>query len=437
MTRKKVNVVTLGCSKNLVDSEKLMEQIRLGGYEVVHDAPAGSAEIVIINTCGFIGDAREESIDTILQFTEQKKRGVIDTLYVTGCMAERYRDELIKEIPEADRYFGVHHLKEILSELKSTYRDEYAERRVLTGPGHYAYMKVSEGCDRTCSFCAIPLIRGSHTSRPLDEILSEARYLAEKGVRELILVAQDLTFYGMDIYGERRIATLVEKLAEPAAFSRIRLHYLYPSGFPESLIPVIRDIPSVCNYLDIPIQHISNRVLKMMNRSHTAAYTVSLLEKLRRKIPAAAMRTTLIVGHPGEGEKEFRELYDFVCDFRFDRLGVFAYSHEENTPAARKYNDNTSDGIKKERVAALMELQQEISAGLNAAMVGETVRVMFDRREGEWMIGRTDHDSPEIDQEVLVPYSDQLPAGSLHNVTITDSGVFDLIGKIQDDPLFS
>jgi ribosomal protein S12 methylthiotransferase len=426
----KVNIVTLGCSKNLVDSEKLMAGISAGGYLVIHDAPVDSAPIAIINTCGFINDAKEESIDTILRFVEARKAGIIKKLYVTGCLAQRYREDLALEIPDVDNYFGVSHFTSIIREMNVKPELYLPNERILTGPGHYAYLKVSEGCSHSCAFCAIPMIRGKHVSRPTEDILSEAAYLAGKGVKELILIAQDLTYYGFDIYGERRIDTLVRQLSDLELFEWIRLHYLYPADFPDSLIPVIRDIPEVCRYIDIPVQHINDKVLKMMNRKHNRNETITLLNKIRAQIPGAAIRSTLIVGHPGEGEAEFRELYDFITDFRFDRLGVFAYSHEENTPGNKKYSDETPDSIKNERVAALMEVQQEISSTLNREMTGQVVPVMIDRREGEWIIGRTEFDSPEIDQEILLPYSPEIKTGTIYKVRINDSGEFDLFGEI-------
>jgi ribosomal protein S12 methylthiotransferase len=426
----KVNIVTLGCSKNLVDSEKLMSRISAGGYQVIHDAPVDSASIAIINTCGFISDAREESIDTILKFVEARKAGLISKLYVIGCLAQRYRDDLAREIPEVDGYFGISQPADIIRELNIGPGNYLPDERILTGYGHYAYLKVSEGCSRNCSFCAIPMIRGRHISRPAEEILAEAGYLAGMGVRELILIAQDLTYYGVDIYGERRIDKLVRQLSDLKLFEWIRLHYLYPSDFPHSLIPVISEIPEVCRYIDIPVQHINDKVLKMMNRKHNRNETIALLERIRKEIPGAAIRTTMIVGHPGEGDKEFEELCHFVSDFRFDRLGVFAYSHEEGTPGGKKYHDETTEHIKNERVATIMEIQQGISAALNREMTGSIVSVMIDKREGEWLIGRTEFDSPEIDQEVLVPYRPEIKTGTIYNVRINDSGEFDLFGEI-------
>lgn len=397
---------------------------------MVHDAGVDSARVAIINTCGFIDDAKEESIETILRFVEARTSGRIDRLYVTGCLSQRYHKSLKEEIPEVDAYFGVSNLPEIIEELKIEQGSPRNHERIITGPGHYAYMKVSEGCDRSCSFCAIPMIRGRHVSRPVEELVAEARYLSEKGVRELILIAQDLTFYGMDIYGERRIDSLVKELTDMKLFDWVRLHYLYPSQFPESLLPVIKEIPEVCRYIDIPLQHISDKMLKIMNRNHTSHQTIELLRKIRKEIPGAAIRTTLIVGHPGEGEAEFRELCDFVREFRFERLGVFAYSHEENTPGAKKFEDEHDSELKQTRVSELMEIQQEISSEINASLVGEVMNVMFDRREGEWLVGRTEFDSPEIDQEVLVPDNNEIKTGTLIPVRITGSGEFDLFGVL-------
>ncbi len=429
MISKKINVITLGCSKNLVDSEKMMHHLKAGGYEVVHDAPEGDARVAIINTCGFISDAKEESIDTILRFVKAKKSGSIDKLFVTGCLSQRYADDLRAEIPEVDEYFGVNTLSDIIGKLNIGYQPESSKDRMLTGPGHYAYLKVSEGCDKKCSFCAIPMIRGRHISRPFDELLDEASILAEKGVKEIILIAQDLTFYGMDIYGKRSVTELVEKLASKNQFDWIRLHYLYPSSFPVSLLGAIRDNPSVCNYIDLPIQHISDKVLKLMNRSHSAQATIKLLEKIRTDIPDAAIRTTLIVGHPGEDKGEFDQLKRFVSDFRFDRLGVFTYSHEENTPGGNRFSDDISPDTKEERRSEIMSIQQDISAELNMNMIGRELPVMIDRREGEWLVGRTEYDSPEIDQEILINNMPEIKTGTLNRVKITGSGDFDLFGE--------
>lgn len=429
MIRNKINVVTLGCSKNLVDSEKMMHQLKAGGYDVIHDATEGEARIAIINTCGFINDAKEESIDTILRFVKAREKGKIDKLFVTGCLSQRYADVLRSEIPEVDEYFGVNSLSDIVKKLDVAYHPEEAKERLLTGAGHFAYLKVSEGCDKKCSFCAIPMIRGRHISRPFDELLDEATMLSEKGVKEIILIAQDLTFYGMDIYGKRSVTELVERIASKNQFDWIRLHYLYPSSFPLSLLGAIRDIPSVCNYIDLPIQHISDKVLRLMNRSHSAQSTIRLMEKIRMEVPEAAIRTTLIVGHPGEGEDEFGQLRKFISDFRFDRLGVFTYSHEENTPGGDKFTDDITPDIKEGRRSEIMAIQQEISAEVNLQMIGRELQVMVDRREGEWLVGRTEYDSPEIDQEVMIAYSPEIKTGTINRVKITGSGDFDLFGE--------
>ena len=430
MTAKRINVVTLGCSKNLVDSEKMMKQLQIGGYEVVHDDPRGDASIVIINTCGFISDAKEESIGTILKYVKARKAGNLDKLFVTGCLSQRYSEDLRKEIPEVDEYFGVNSLPDIITSLRANNQNAAEGDRVLTGPGHYAYLKVSEGCDKKCAFCAIPMIRGRHISRPFEEILDEAAILSEKGVKELILIAQDLTYYGMDIYGKRSITELVQKLDALNNFEWIRLHYLYPSSFPLPLLSIIRDLPRVCRYIDLPVQHISDRVLKNMARSHSATATRSLLGKIRKEIPGAAIRTTLIVGHPGEEEADFAQLRDFVREFRFDRLGVFTYSHEENTPAGNRYDDLIAQEVKEARQSEIMAIQQEISSELNSKMVGRSLPVMIDRREGEWLVGRTEYDSPEIDQEVLIPFSAKIQTGTINQVKIKSSDDFDLFGEL-------
>ncbi|MCU0408297.1 MAG: 30S ribosomal protein S12 methylthiotransferase RimO [Bacteroidales bacterium] len=428
MNKKKINVITLGCSKNLVDSEKLLKQVEAGGYEIVHNSDSTDAGTVIINTCGFINDAKQESIDTILGHVRAKQRGDIRDLFVMGCLAERYMDELRNEIPEVSRYFGVNNMNDILSELGLRRRDDLLGDRTITGPGHYAYLKVSEGCDRTCAFCAIPLIRGKCISRTLEEILAEAETLERKGVKELILVAQDLSWYGLDIYRKQALPELVLKLLESTNFEWIRLHYLYPANFPAELIPVIRDNPRVCKYIDIPVQHITDTMLGLMKRSHKRQDTEKLLNTLRKEIPGAVIRTTLIAGHPGETETEYGLLRDFVSSFRFDRLGVFAYSHEEDTYSFLNYNDDIPEDTKQSRVAELMEIQQGISAELNGSYVGKTLKVLIDRRDGEFLVGRTEYDSPEVDQEVLIPVSSGLTPGLFYYIRITKAEEFDLYG---------
>jgi ribosomal protein S12 methylthiotransferase len=430
MKNKKINIVTLGCSKNVVDSEKLLSQISEGGFQIVHDSNDLSAGTVIINTCGFINDAKEESIDTILRFVRAREAGKIDRLYVMGCLSERYMDALKIEIPEVNRYFGVHNISEILEEIGVSYKPELSVRRTITTPGHYAYLKVSEGCDRSCSFCAIPLIRGKCISRPVEELVEEAKLLAGAGIKELILIAQDLSYYGLDLYKKQMLPDLITELLKIESFEWIRLHYLYPANFPEKLIQLINDNPRICRYIDIPIQHISDKLLVMMKRSHSRMETESILTRLRTGIPGAAIRTTLIVGHPGETEAEFLELKRFIKEFRFERLGVFAYSEEEGTFSAGNYVDEIPDEVKSERVSEIMALQQEISLELNEKMAGSKLKVIIDRREGEYFVGRTEFDSPEVDQEVLIPAEYNLKPGSFYQVEITQSTDFDLFGKV-------
>jgi ribosomal protein S12 methylthiotransferase len=429
MYNKKINLVTLGCSKNVVDSEKLLAQLKAGGFKIVNDSGDYSADTVIINTCGFINDAREESIDTILRFTKAKESGKIRNLYVMGCLSERYMDALRTEIPEVSKYFGVHSISDILEEVGTRFRPELTTSRILTNPGHYAYVKVSEGCDRTCAFCAIPVIRGKCVSRPVDEIIKEAEELADSGVKELILIAQDLSYYGLDLYKKQMLPSLVSDLTKIKGFEWIRLHYLYPANFPEELIDLIMDNRRICRYIDIPVQHISDKMLALMKRSHNRVETVSILNKLRKGIPGAAIRTTLIAGHPGETETEFNELKEFIREFRFDRLGVFAYSHEDGTPSYESYQDEIPEEIKKSRVSEIMAIQQEISAELNDNLVGRTLKVLIDRREEEFFAGRTEYDSPEVDQEVLVPAEYKLKPGNFYYVLITHATDFDLFGK--------
>jgi ribosomal protein S12 methylthiotransferase len=426
---KRINIITLGCSKNLVDSEKLMKQIRTGGFDVVHDGDDLSASSVIINTCGFINEAKEESIDTILRFIEAKRSGIIENLYVIGCLSERYMNELKKEIPEVSRYFGVSSIKEILGELGTGYRKELDLNRILTGPGHYAYLKIAEGCDRTCAFCAIPMIRGKYVSRPIEEVVDEARILSENGVKELILVAQDLSYYGLDLYKKQMLPDLVYKLSQTESVKWIRLHYLYPANFPFQILDVMKSSRKICRYIDLPIQHISDRVLKLMKRSHGSNETKELLQRIRIEIPDAAIRTTLIVGHPGEGKKEFAELRDFISGFRFDRLGVFPYSHEEGTHAFRDYSDLVSDKTKGSRVSELMEIQQSIAEDQNRRKEGKILKVIIDRREGEYYAGRTEYDTPEVDQEVLISSHFNLQPGNFYDIRINGSTGFDLFGE--------
>lgn len=429
MRNKKINIITLGCSKNLVDSEKLLKQLNAGGYDVIYNSDDASAETVIINTCGFINDAKEESIDTILRFVKAQKSGQISNLYVMGCLSERYSDALKHEIPEVRKYFGVNNLSDILNELGVNLQNELLTDRTLTGPGHYAYLKISEGCDRTCAFCAIPAIRGKYISRPIDELVKEASQLAEKGVKELILIAQDLSYYGLDLYKKQSLPELVSELLKIESFEWIRLHYLYPANFPMELIPLIRDNSRICRYIDIPIQHITDKMLGLMKRSHNRKETEAVLNKLRTEIPDAIIRTTLIAGHPGETENEFLELKEFITNFRFDRLGVFAYSHEEDTYSYNQYKDEIPTGVKESRVAELMEIQQNISSELNELQVGRVLKVIIDRKEGDYLIGRTEFDSPEVDQEVLIASQYCLKPGFYYNIRITNTSEFDLYGE--------
>ena len=429
MNNKKINIVTLGCSKNVVDSEKLLKQLNAGGYSVIHDSDDTTASIVIINTCGFINDAKEESVETILRFVKAREAGYIDNLYVMGCLSERYQDALKHEIPEVKRYFGVNNMSDILNELGVNLRDDLLTERTITGPGHYAYLKISEGCDRTCAFCAIPAIRGKYISRPVEDLVKEAKILAENGVKELILIAQDLSYYGLDLYRKQALPGLVKELLKIESLDWIRLHYLYPANFPMELIPLIRDNPRICRYIDIPVQHITDNMLRLMKRSHNRRETEQILNTLRNEIPGVVIRTTLIAGHPGETEQDYIDLKDFVSAFRFDRLGVFAYSHEEDTYSYNEYKDEISDEIKESRVVEIMEIQQNISAELNESLVGRTFKVIIDRREGEFFIGRTEYDSPEVDQEVLIPAENDLKPGNFYNIKITQSTDFDLYGE--------
>ncbi|HOW10213.1 MAG TPA: 30S ribosomal protein S12 methylthiotransferase RimO [Bacteroidales bacterium] len=427
--RKKINIVTLGCSKNTVDSEKLLRQIEEGGYSVVYNPGDTSAHTVIVNTCGFINDAREQSIDTILGFVKAKQSGRIRNLYVMGCLSERYADELQHEIPEVKKYFGVNNINDILTELGIEPKDDLKNDRILTGPSHYAYLKVSEGCDRSCAFCSIPLIRGKCVSRTIEDIVSEAKSLAGKGVRELILIAQDLSYYGLDLYKTQKLPELVKELLNIRSFEWIRLHYLYPANFPPGLLSLMKENPGICRYIDMPIQHISGRMLDLMKRTHGEKETRDLLRKIRMELPDAAIRTTLISGHPGETEKEHEELKKFISEFRFDRLGVFPYSHEDGTYAWKNYRDDVSPKTKESRVSELMSIQQVISGELNTMKTGKVYKVIIDRREGEFFTGRTEYDSPEVDNEVLISAEYDLHPGEFHDILITGATEFDLYGK--------
>ncbi|MFD1143889.1 30S ribosomal protein S12 methylthiotransferase RimO [Larkinella insperata] len=425
----KINIVTLGCSKNLVDSEVLYTQLKGNGYNVSHESKKDDANIVVINTCGFIDNAKEESINTILRYVDAKDAGVVDKVYVTGCLSHRYKDELEVEIPTVDAWFGTNELPRLLKTLKADYKHELVGERLLTTPAHYAYLKIAEGCDRPCSFCAIPLMRGHHVSRPAEELVKEAHSLARRGTKELILIAQDLTYYGLDLERKRTLADLINRLADVAGIDWIRLQYAYPSGFPMDVLDVMRERSNVCKYLDMPLQTGSTELLKLMRRGITREKTEALIYSIREKVPDIALRTTLIVGHPGETESMFDETYDFVERMRFDRLGAFTYSHEDNTHSYTMPDDIPTD-IKQERADAIMELQQGISSELNQEKLGKTYKVLFDRKEGGFFIGRTEFDSPEVDNEVLVPASQYVRLGDFANVRITEAHEFDLYGEV-------
>lgn len=426
----KVNIVTLGCSKNLVDSEEIYTQLKANRFNVTHESKRDDANIVIVNTCGFIDNAKQESIDTILRYADAKEKGLIDKLYVTGCLSYRYKDDLEKEIPTVDAYFGTNELPRLLKSLKADYKHELVGERLLTTPGHFAYLKIAEGCDRPCSFCAIPLMRGRHVSKPMEQIVTEARSFARRGTKELILVAQDLTYYGLDLYKKRTLATLLDCLADVEGIEWIRLQYAYPAGFPLEVLDVMREHSSICNYLDMPLQHGSTEVLKLMRRGITREKTEALIQTIREKVPGIALRTTLIAGHPGETEEDFEEMYRFVEKMRFDRLGIFTYSHEENTYACT-YDDSISPEVKQERADAIMALQESISHELNQQKIGKNYRVLFDRKEGGYFVGRTEFDSPEVDNEVLVPVpGNYVRLGDFSTVRITSATEFDLYGEL-------
>lgn len=430
MRRNTIDVVSLGCSKNLVDSERLIRQLELAGYRVTHDSPKPQGEIAVINTCGFIADAKEESVNTILAFARAKNEGRLRRLYVMGCLAQRYMSQLREELPEVDRFYGKFAWKELLNDLGKAYHPEAAEHRHLTTPSHYAYLKISEGCDRHCAFCAIPAITGPHRSRTMESILAETQRLAQQGVREIQVIAQELTYYGVDRYGRRRIAELVDRMADTEGIDWIRLHYAYPAHFPKDLLRVMRERPNVCRYLDIALQHISDPVLNNMQRHISRQETLDLIEEIRAQVPGIHLRTTLMVGFPGEGEREFEELMEFVRTVRFERMGAFAYCQEEDTYAAQHYEDDVPDVVKQQRLDRLMTLQQDISAELQAQKVGKTLPVIIDRKEGDYYVGRTEWDSPEVDCEVLIPAHDKrLLRGRIYDIHITEADAFDLYGQ--------
>ena len=429
LKKNKINVVTLGCSKNIFDSEVMMTQLQANNYEVEHESKVEDAEIVIINTCGFIDNAKQESIDTILTYADAKTAGKVDKVYVTGCLSERYREQLEKEIPNVDAFFGTRELPRLLKTLKADYKKELIGERLITTPNHYAYFKIAEGCDRPCSFCAIPLMRGKHVSTPIEELVFNAKQLAAQGVKELILIAQDLTYYGLDIYKERRLAQLIDQLADIEGIEWIRLHYAFPTGFPMDVLDVMKRRKNVANYIDIPLQHISDSMLKSMRRGTTMAKTNALIKEFRKAVPEMAIRTTLIAGYPGETEEDYQQMEDWVKEMRFDRLGIFTYSHEENTHA-HKLDDDVPEDVKHQRANRIMEIQSSISFEMNQEKVGNTYRVLFDRAEGEYFIGRTEFDSPEVDNEVLVLKDQFVRIGDFANVKIHRAEEFDLYGDV-------
>lgn len=430
LKKNKINVITLGCSKNVYDSEVLMGQLRASGKDVEHEAPAErEGNIIVINTCGFIDNAKEESVNMILNYVDKKEQGIVDKVFVTGCLSERYKPDLIKEIPNVDQYFGTTELPGLLKALGADYRHELLGERLTTTPKNYAYLKIAEGCDRPCSFCAIPLMRGKHVSQPIEKLVNEAKGLAKNGVKELILIAQDLTYYGLDLYKKRNLAELLENLAAVEGIEWIRLHYAFPTGFPMDVLDLMKREPKICNYLDIPLQHISDSVLKSMRRGTTQAKTTKLINEFREKVPGMTIRTTLIVGYPGETEEDFQILKNWVEEMRFERLGCFAYSHEENTHAYLLEDDVPAE-VKQQRANEIMELQSQISWELNQEKIGQTFRCIIDRKEGGHFIGRTEFDSPDVDNEVLIDASKTyLKTGEFVNVRITDAAEFDLYGE--------
>ena len=429
----KVNVISLGCSKNLVDSELLLKQLAHAGYRTETDAENSDAEVVVINTCGFIGDAKEESVNTILEQVERKKAGIVKRLLVMGCLSQRYGDELRKEIPEADAFFGKFDWKGILADLGQHYEDTLRNQRQLTTPGHYAYLKIAEGCNRTCSYCAIPIMTGKYQSRGMDEILEECRELVKNGVKELLVIAQDLTYYGTDLYGRNKLAELVERISDIPGVEWIKLHYAYPAAFPEEILKVMRERDNVCKYLDIALQDCSDSMLKMMRRGVDKLQTIRLVEKIRQEVPGIFLRTTLMTGHPGETEKDFEELCEFVSRMKFERLGVFPYSHEEDTYCDLHYEDNVPEEIKRQRAEKIMELQAGVSEKLNNSLIGKVFKVLVDRKEDNYYIGRTEHDSPEVDPEVLIEGAADLQVSNFYLVKITGADEYDLYGSIAEE----
>ena len=429
MRKNKVDIITLGCSKNLVDSERLMRQFIANGYTVEHDPHTINGEIVVVNTCGFIGDAQEESINMILELGERKRKGRIGKLFVMGCLSERFLNDLTSELPEVDHFYGKFNWNELITDLGKSYYKELATERILTTPRHYAYVKIGEGCNRSCSYCSIPLITGPYQSRPMEELEHEVRHLVEQGVKEFQLIAQDLTYYGLDLYKRMALPELVERISDIPGVEWIRLHYGYPAHFPYELLRVMRERDNVCKYMDIALQHISDPMLRLMRRHITKAETYELIARMREEVPGIHLRTTLMVGHPGETEQDFEELLRFVEEIRFERMGAFAYSHEEGTYAYLHYKDEILPEVKQERLDRLMRVQEGISADLNASKIGQTLRVIVDREEEDFYVGRTEFDSPEVDPEMLITKESRLDIGRFYDVEVTDAQAFELYGK--------
>ncbi len=429
LKKDKVNIVTLGCSKNLVDSEVMLTQLRGNKIDATHESKKDDANIVIINTCGFIDNAKQESIDTILRYVDAKHEGLVEKVYVSGCLSQRYRDDLQNEIPDVDAWFGTMELPLLLKKFKADYKKELLGERITTTNQHYAYLKISEGCDRPCSFCAIPLMRGKHVSKPIEQVISEAQSLVKNGTKEILLIAQDSTYYGLDLYKKRNLAELLDRLSDVDGLEWIRLHYAFPTGFPEDVLDIMAAKPNICNYLDIPLQHASDHMLKLMRRGTTREKTEALLEQMRTRVPGIAIRTTLIAGHPKETEADFQEMVDFVKQNKFERLGIFTYSHEENTHSY-SFEDDVPEETKQERANAVMEVQEEISMSINEKKIGKTFKVLIDRMESGNFIGRTEHDSPEVDNEVIISSDDSyLRVGDFANIKITEATAFDLYGE--------
>ncbi len=431
MRKNKVDIITLGCSKNLVDSEQLMRQFAANGYKIEHDPHKINGEIVVVNTCGFIGDAQAESIEMILDLGEAKKQGKIGKLFVMGCLSERFMNDLVQELPEVDKFYGKFNWKELITDLGKSYHSELAHERILTTPKHYAYLKIGEGCNRTCSYCSIPIITGAYQSRPMEELEQEVRSLVKQGVKEFQFIAQDLTFYGVDLYKKMMLPELVERISDIPGVEWIRLHYGYPTHFPMDLLRVMRERDNVCKYMDIALQHISDNMLKLMRRNISKEQTYDLIRRMREEVPGIHLRTTLMVGHPGETDQDYQELVDFTKEIRFERMGAFAYSHEEGTYAFKNYKDEILEDVKQDRLDYLMRIQERISADVNNSKIGNTYKVILDREEDDFYIGRTEYDSPEVDPEVLITKDRELVPGNFYNVEIEDAQPFEIYGKVK------